>query len=173
MQDELMSALLARRPLIRGRWEALLRVERANSPLANPDALVHLLDWTIDEVFRTLQTLPSRRRPLKSFARDAIDCPCGKNPLLLYFAAGEQALQESLVLAQAERHTVDPVERDSALHDLNLALRHIARREIQAFCALCQLREKSVREHSHHYLHDPLPVEAPEASHPAAAASVG
>ena len=52
MQDELMSALLARRSQIRGRWEALLRVERASSPLANPDALVHLLDWTIDEVFR-------------------------------------------------------------------------------------------------------------------------
>jgi hypothetical protein len=168
MQDDLMSALEARRPQIRGRWEALLRVERANSPLANPDALVHLLDWTIDEVFRTLQTLPSRRRPLKLFARDDVDCPCGRNPLLHYFAAGEQALQESLVFAQSESaHFVhlDPLARDSALNELNLAVRHIARREIQAFCALCQLRERSLAsaakaEPNHAHAHEHVPAHA-------------
>lgn len=136
-----MTALSARRPQIRARWEDVLRAEKVTTPLANPDALVHLIDWTLDEVFRTLQTLPTRRRPLRTFTRSDIDCPCGRNPLLTYFAAGEQALQESLVLSQAQCLHLDPLERDSALHELNLALRHIARREIGAFCSLCQLRD--------------------------------
>jgi hypothetical protein len=135
-----MTALVARRPQIHARWEALLRAEKATTPLANPDALVHLIDWTLDEIFRTLQSLPARRRPLRALTRADIDCPCGRNPLLTYFAAGEQALQESLVLCQAECHPLAPIERDTALHELNLALRHIARREVGAFCALCQLR---------------------------------
>ena len=135
-----MTALSARRPQVRARWEDLLRAERASTPLANPDALVHLIDWTLDEVFRTLNSLPTRRRPLRSITRTDMDCPCGRNPLLTYFAAGEQALQESLVLSQASCASLEPLERDSALHELNLALRHIARREIGAFCSLCQLR---------------------------------
>ncbi len=138
-----MTALSARRPQIRARWEDVLRAERVTTPLANPDALVHLIDWTLDEVFRTLQSLPARRRPLRAFTRADIDCPCGRNPLLTYFAAGEQALQESLVLSQAQCLHLDPLERDSALHELNLALRHIARREIGAFCSLCQLRDSA------------------------------
>jgi hypothetical protein len=142
MQDDLMSALRLRRPLIRARWEDLLRVERVNSPLANPDALVHLIDWTLDEVFRTLEGLPSRRRPLRSYARSENECPCGRNPLLAYFSAGEQALQESLVMVQSARPHIEPLARDNGLNELNLALRHLARREIQAFCALCQLRDR-------------------------------
>lgn len=140
VQAALMTALSARRPQIRARWEDLLRAEKVSTPLANPDALVHLIDWTLDEVFRTLLSLPTRRRPLRAFTRSDIDCPCGRNPLLTYFAAGEQSLQESLVLSQAECLHLEPLERDSALHELNLALRHIARREIGAFCSLCQLR---------------------------------
>ena len=141
VQDALMTALSARRPQVHARWEDLLRAEKVTTPLANPDALVHLIDWTLDEVFRTLQGLPTRRRPLRVLNRNDIDCPCGRNPLLIYFAAGEQALQESLVLSQSENLHLDPTERDSALHELNLALRHIARREIGAFCSLCQLRD--------------------------------
>ncbi len=141
VQDALMTALSARRPQVHARWEDLLRAEKVSTPLANPDALVHLIDWTLDEVFRTLQSLPTRRRPLRALSRNDIDCPCGRNPLLIYFAAGEQALQESLVLSQAEGVHLEPVERDSALYELNLALRHIARREIGAFCSLCQLRD--------------------------------
>jgi hypothetical protein len=140
VQDALMTALATRRPQIHARWEALLRAEKASTPLANPDALVHLIDWTLDEIFRTLQSLPARRRPLRTLTRADIDCPCGRNPLLTYFAAGEQALQESLVLSQAACHPLEPLERDTALDELNLALRHIARREVGAFCSLCQLR---------------------------------
>jgi hypothetical protein len=146
VQAALMTALSARRPQIRARWEDLLRAEKVTTPLANPDALVHLIDWTLDEVFRTLQSLPPRRRLPRSPRGTDADCPCGRNPLLTYFAAGEQSLQESLVLSQAQCLHLEPLERDTALHELNFTLRHIARREIGAFCALCQLRERAVAE---------------------------
>ena len=134
----MVTALRDRRPQIRARWEDLLRVERANTPLANPDALVHLLDWTLDEFFRTVQCLPSRRRPARP-ARPEAAC-CGRNPLVGYFAAGEQALRESLVLAQSGMTDLSPFARDTALSELDLALHSIARREIEAFCAVCQFR---------------------------------
>lgn len=140
MQADLIAALAARRPGIRDRWEALLRADRACSPLADPDALVHLIDWTLTEFERTVRGLPTRRRTLCPIGRGDLDCPCGHNPLLVYFAAGEQALQESLVLAQADRPGLNALQRDAELSELNLALRHIARREISSFCALCQLR---------------------------------
>lgn len=140
MQADLIAALAARRPGIRMRWEALLRANRACSPLADPDALVHLIDWTLAEFERAVRGLPTRRRALRPLGRAELDCPCGHNPLLVYFAAGEQALQESLVLAQADRPGLNALQRDAELHELNLALRHIARREISSFCALCQLR---------------------------------
>ena len=47
------------------------------------------------------------------------------------------------MLCQAECLHLEPVERDTALSELNLALRHIARREIGAFCSLCQLRDQA------------------------------
>jgi hypothetical protein len=54
MQESLMQPLRALRFQTRVRWEALLRTERTSSPLANPDSLVHLLDWTLDEIFHAL-----------------------------------------------------------------------------------------------------------------------
>ena len=138
-----MQPLRALRFQTRVRWEALLRADRACSPLADPDALVHLIDWTLTEFERTLRGLPTRRRPLRPLGRGELDCPCGHNPLLVFFAAGEQALQESLILSQSGRPGLTPLERDAELGGLNLALRHLARREIGAFCALCQLRGRS------------------------------
>src|SRR3954462_4663597 len=103
MQEELVRALRDRRAETRARWEALLRIEKVNTPLANPDALVFMIDWTLDEVFGALlRPLSSRRRPAKfENHRPRPECPCGRNPLLAYFAAGEQALEEALILEQA------------------------------------------------------------------------
>lgn len=123
----------------------MLHAEPVTTPLAYPDALVHLLDWTLEAIFRELATTAARRRtgrrPTMTDYRP--DCPCGRNPLLTYFVAGEQAMREALVLAQASSLHIDPVERDAALDDLNLAIRHIARREIEAFCGVCQFRHHS------------------------------
>jgi hypothetical protein len=142
MQDYLVRALRSRLPEIRAQWEALLHAEPVKTPLAYPDSLVHLLDWTLEEIFRGL-TLPVRRRLTRKASppNDRQICPCGRNPLLTYFAAGEQAMREALVLAQAATPALDPIERDVALVELDLVFRHIAQREIESFCGVCQYRE--------------------------------
>jgi len=142
MQENLVTSLRTRRPQIRARWEDLLRIERASTPLAHPDALVHLIDWTLDEIFQALANPLSHRHHGRRAASDSLrhECPCGRNPYLAYFAAGDQAVHEALIMVQAETSTLDPQERDNTLAELNQILQHIARREIEAFCGVCQYR---------------------------------
>ena len=140
MQDELVRALKARRAEIHARWEALLRIEKVNTPLANPDALVFMINWTLDECFATLRPLHARRKHGEAHVAKP-ECPCGRNPLLAYFAAGEQAIEEALILEQASASTLDPAQRDAAFLELKLTVREIARREIEAFCSVCQFRD--------------------------------
>jgi hypothetical protein len=147
MQESLLSALRGRRAEIHARWEALLRIERVNTPLANPDALVFMIDWTCDELFAALSRPMARKR---SGARPAEatpsrpECPCGRNPLLIYFAAAEQALEEALILEQARQPALDPAERDAAFAELKSAVLEIARREIESFCSVCQYRAEAL-----------------------------
>jgi hypothetical protein len=142
MQDELVRALRARRAEIHARWEALLRIEKVTTPLANPDALVFMIDWTLDECFSSLRPANGEHRAEPaSMAKP--DCPCRRNPLLAYFAAGEQAIEEALILEQARNSALDPVQRDAAFNELKLTVRDIARREIEAFCSVCQYRERA------------------------------
>ena len=72
MQSHLLSALRAQHQQIRSRWTALLHVEPVSTPLANPNALVHLLDWTLEEIYRGLGTLAARRNRIARAA--AIRC---------------------------------------------------------------------------------------------------
>ncbi len=136
MHPELVSALRARRPEVHARWEALLRIERTTSPLADPDNLVHLINWSLDEIYRALPLPPLAK------ARPAV-CPCGRNPYLAYFQAGEQAMHEALVLCQVARPPADAIERDGALQEMKRVLSHFAHREIHAFCAICQFRRSA------------------------------
>lgn len=117
-------------------------MEPVGSPLGHPDALVHLIDWTLDEIFTGLTNPLARHRASRTrfHADEAPHCACGRNPLLAYFAAGEQAMYEALVLTQAASTDLDPIERDAAFSELNLLLQQIARREIEAFCGVCQFR---------------------------------
>lgn len=141
MQAELLEALRSRHDEIRARWAELLRVEPVTTPLACPEALTHLIDWTLAEIFRGLTSGTLRRRPPSpTGSHDRPDCPCGRNPLLAYFSAAERVMQEALVLVQAGLPHLDPIERDTALEELNLVLRNVARREIEAFCGVCQHR---------------------------------
>ena len=139
MQEEFVRELSARRRDIRARWEALLRIERVNTPLANPEALVFMLDWTLDEVFSSLQRPHAKRRGTSA----PVVCPCGRNPLLAYFAAGKQALVEALVLAQSSHMALDPALRDEALVELKHCVHEITRREIESFCSVCQFRSEA------------------------------
>lgn len=141
MQESLVRPMRAQLPQIRARWEALLRAEPVNTPLAYPDALIHLIDWSLNEIFHELISVRRRSgRRISNTSHQRQECPCGRNPLLTYFSAGEQAMQEALVLAQSSSASLDPIERDASLYELNLVFRDIAHREIAAFCGVCQHR---------------------------------
>jgi hypothetical protein len=116
----------------------LLRLERASSPLAMPDTLVYLLDTTLNEVFREMAAWSPRRHP--NVLAPAI-CPCGRNPLLVYFSAGRQALRDALIRIQSAGPVPTCAQRDLALACLDQVFNYISRREITAFCAVCQFRE--------------------------------
>ncbi len=143
MQSDLVSAVKGRRAEIRTRWEALLRVERVHTPLAHPDTLIHLIDGTIDEVLKRLVQRLGQKGVSRPASYDAIrhSCVCGRNPLLAYFRAGEQALLEAVVLAQSETPCIDPAERSLAVAETFFVIRRLAQSEIESFCAVCQYRQ--------------------------------
>lgn len=154
MHESFLHDLRARRSELNARWEALLRTERVTTPLANPDALVHLIDWTLDQIFASLRSSTARRRSEPKLAAMDVrpDCPCGRNPLLAFFLAGEQALLETMVLLQASTNKLQPTERDVELAELHHAIREVSRREIESFCSVCQHRTEG-HAHSHAHQH--------------------
>jgi hypothetical protein len=143
MQESLVNALRCQSTHIRERWAALLHVEPVTTPLANPDVLAYLIDPTLTEIFQNLTSRPSRQRLGRRAANASPGrgC-CGQNPLLAYFSAGQQVMREALILVQAAMPLLDPAERDASLEELNAVLNHIARREIVAFCGVCQFRRE-------------------------------
>jgi hypothetical protein len=148
MEKPLLRALHERRPAIRRQWENLLRLEKPPNGLAHPDTLVRLIDWTLDEAFAALGH-PSRRAARRRAARNRPPsyeqvrraCACGQNPLINYFLAGERALLEALVLAQAETPADSAAARHTTATEVHLAVRRIARREVTLFCSVCRIRE--------------------------------
>lgn len=136
MQADVLATLVRRRPALRRAWETLLRTERASTPMANPDTLVYLMDWTLDAVFTALrdETAPGAATPARS------ECACGLNPMLVYFSALRQVLIEALVLAQAARPEDSARQREADLGRLTRVVDAAAAREIAAFCSLCLRR---------------------------------
>lgn len=131
-----LKELKARSAIIRGRWEALLRVEGVPSPLANPDMLVHLIPESLAEVFRLVAYNPTSARTVEEAKADRLPpCDCGNNPYLAYFLAGEQALSESVILLQSEQPRLGAKETDLA--EVIGAVRDLARAEIDTFCGIC------------------------------------
>jgi hypothetical protein len=113
----------------------LLHVEPVNSPLANPDALTHLIPQTLEQVF-TLLGKPARAPVSVSAAKACMPrCECSHNPYLAYFLAAEQVLVEAMVLLEAELPTSE--RRQSDVAEVMLAVRRIARLEIDTFCGAC------------------------------------
>jgi hypothetical protein len=139
MEKNLVQILKGRRAAIRRRWEVLLRAAKASDPLANPDALVHLMDWTIDQVLHALRQEPARRlKRVPGYSAAQAACHCGHNPLLAYFLAGEQALIEA-VAENWKQHSAVPPE--NAVAEVYLAFHGVAGRELGSFCAFCQHRD--------------------------------
>ncbi len=139
MHAALVTALRARTPAIRDRWEALLRIERIESPLANPDALSYLMPSTIEQVLNALAKPSASHLTLDAAqAMRKPDCRCQHNPYVSYFRACEQAMIEALVFAQAERGDLE--NRDRELAALIAVLRRCATEEVDTFCAVCSHR---------------------------------
>jgi len=141
MHDTILRTLQALRPTILERWETLLRAEPVTSPLANPDSLVYLMNWSLDRFFHELRGSLSRRRmtdrgnskpPCEEKIGDS--CACRMNPLLAYFITAE------LAIVQTALPSLQPREREIVLSSIRLALQVVAKREIDTFCAVCQRR---------------------------------
>ena len=141
MYEKIIKGLEQRRAQIRARWEALLRIEKVTTPLANPDTLVFALDQSLDEIFATLdQSLP--HKPGASTVQSD-----GPSPWRAYFRAGEQALLESLILLQAEMKSLDPATRDTSFGSLKQVINNLTQREIEAWDAIRRQTAKPRRAH--------------------------
>lgn len=135
MEPALVQDLRRQRKQIRRRWETFLRLEEFTTALANPDTLVFGVDRSLNEIFAGLLR-PARVRPLSG---PGPECGCGRNPLRAYYRAGEQAVLEALVLAQARRTTLAAAERDREFAEVKAVVTALARRDIDALARVCQL----------------------------------
>lgn len=135
MDTALLREFRARHLSIRTRWVDLLRAEPVSTPLALPDALVHLMDTTLETIFAGLARSVAKQ---SQSSRLAV-CTCGRNPYLTYFAAAEQALHEGLIFAQVAC-LVESTERDASLAELRTVLTLTSQQEIESFCSVCQFR---------------------------------
>lgn len=140
MDRIILEQLRARRATIRKEWISLLRAEPVTTPLGNPEALQHLIDQTLDQVFADLgkeKLLPGG--PTRQSYDDVLhECACGRNPLLAYFLTGERALLKVVFRVRMDLAAKYPMHNDTDLTEIYLVLRRIARREVKNFCALCQ-----------------------------------
>ncbi len=142
MRPETLKRMRARQDDIQRRWEILLRVEPVSGPLANPDALMHLIPETMAQTFASVEGPSDGSGSIAAARADELPgCRCGNNPYLAYFLAAEQALTEALIHVQAELPAEDRTERD--VSQLIGSIRHQARAEIDAFCGLCLHRCQS------------------------------
>lgn len=143
MEESLVQLLRTKCADIRSRWSDLLHVERALSPLAHPDMLVYLLDETLEKIFTGLSSAAGQKNPAPLAPAPAWPrCDCGLNPYIRFYAAGELALLEALVISQAEIHVRDATARDLAVLELYEVVRRFARNDVELFCSLCQLRDE-------------------------------
>lgn len=165
MAAALFAALAGRRPEIRAQWEALLRTEPFPTPLGQPDALVHLIDPTLDEFFSALARALDRPAGLSPYTPSSRPtCPCGRNPLLAFFIAGEQALHEALILSQSAGGALNATERDFGFFTVDATLRQIAHREVDALCSVCLTRPAAAPASAASESATPLPAPAASTS---------
>jgi len=122
--------------------------------MATPDALVHLMSWTLDRIEMELCSVHGNRNPHRDPA-----CPCGLNPLTTYFITAENAAVETLFADTQGWVALPPPEREDVLHRLRTAIQRVALREVEAFCAVCKQRES----HLHHTVTEVTDKNAPTA----------
>ena len=129
MDEKAISLLQELRPLIKQRWEAQLRAEPVTSPLSNPDALVYLMDETLDQLAAAMHARSVKAWLRRNHAAIAPQCEksvCGLNPLLTYYITGRIAL--GMVAAE---------KLGSAFTDVILFFHTIAQKDLEALCGVC------------------------------------
>jgi hypothetical protein len=129
VDESAIGLLEGQRPLIKQRWEALLRVEPVVSPLSSPDALVYLMDETLDQLVAAMRTRSVKswlRRHQALVAPLGEQCVCGLNPLLSYYITGRIALT-----------AVTESKLGPAFADVLLFFHSIAQKDLEALCGVC------------------------------------
>ena len=130
VRSRLSGLVHVNQPRIKAEWSRRLRIEPVSTPLANPDTLVYLMDETLAQLESLVRARFASRwislrkihlEPLRSL------CPCGLNPLLVYFGAGAEALK--LVLAE------DLAKGQKIM--VCQAWHFLAQSEIEALCEGC------------------------------------
>jgi hypothetical protein len=139
MTADFAEQLRAQAFAIQSRWRTLLHLEPVSGPLANPEAMQHL----IPQAFAQIIALACKsRHPAMTLERaraELPDCGCGHNPYRAFFVAAEQALTEAAVLIQAAQPAARRTTADLA--QLIFAVRMQARAEIDTFCSVCTHRD--------------------------------
>jgi hypothetical protein len=139
MKRAFIAALEGRRATVRHFWEASLRRVPVSTPLANPDALVFMMDETMDALFAAARSRSLRHWLVAdpvAHIQSSASFRCGFNPLAAYFLAGESALVSTCGLIKAE----PPLTENGLLNsqrELLFVFRVLAHRELNAFCDVC------------------------------------
>ncbi|HVU32815.1 MAG TPA: hypothetical protein VHE61_05235 [Opitutaceae bacterium] len=135
MSPEFLAHLCSRGAAIQDRWRRLLHVEPVAGPLANPEALEHLIPLALAQILDFCGNRTRRSPSLQKARIELPGCECGHNPYRAFFAAAEQALTEEAVLVQAAQAPAARAPNDLAA--LIYAIRVIAGMEIDTFCSVC------------------------------------
>ena len=142
MQESIVSSLLGARQNLRTIWEKQLRSEPIRSPMANPDSLIYLMEWTLNELFARLRDEANGPVvPEGLISRDdsiAAICDCGGNPFLTYFGSARKAVLAWAGSTHSPISDLSGDEKRRCVQELLSALEVVARREIESFCSVCQ-----------------------------------
>lgn len=139
MDRRYVAGLVLRRDAFRRAWTLALSAAPVTGPLARPEALQLSFDETLHNFFTRLQRRAREQPPGFAAAHSngaRGGCLCGLNPWLAYYRAGASAL------ASITREEVDPAltvpEFLASQNEALVLWQRLARREVQAFCDLCQ-----------------------------------
>jgi hypothetical protein len=132
MQRSLSTLLHVQRLALKTEWARRLRNEPRGLRVSGLDGLDGFMDDTLDELEQFVQLRPTSRwfslhrthlLPLHKL------CSCGLNPLLDYFSAGGEALQDFLAVTKGLS------EREN--EKICKGWHFIAQSEMHAVCSLC------------------------------------
>jgi len=147
MKKGFMEAIEGRRGEIKRKWELLLRAAPATTPLGNPDALVYLMDESLDQLFTLFHGRTSHPCSRAHLAAKGLgtDCHCRLNPLINYFISGQTALGFAAQEIPRSELRLDDVTTTACIDELIVVFRLLAHREIRAFCEICQYSPMNAR----------------------------